>query len=111
MSEEYSTEQIQAAADYIHEMINPILILGIIQLPLFEHTLKKLKKQILDIVSAAVIIGPDYATKEKDLRVTEKRMEALVNFLKVYKETDKDMEEIKNMKSNRNKINKIFGID
>ena len=111
MSEEFSKEQIQAAADYINEMVNPILLPGIIQLPLFEHTLKKLKKQISDIVSAAAIIGTGYIIKERDLRYKEKRMEALVNFLKVYKETEKDIGEIKNIKDNQNKINEIFGIN
>ena len=111
MTEEFSKEQIQAAADYINEMVNPILFPGFVILPLFEHTLKKLKNQRSDIVSAAVIIGPGYEVKEKELKFKEKRMEALVNFLKVYLETEKDIKEIDNIKENRDKINKMFGID
>lgn len=111
MSEEFSKEQIQVAADYINEMVNPILLPGIMQLPLFEHTLKKLKKQISDIVSAAAIIGTDYRIKERDLKYRAKRIEALINFLKAYKETEKEIGEIKNMKDNQNKINELFGIN
>ncbi len=111
MSKEFSKEQIQAAADYINEMVNPILLPGIIQLPLFEHTLKKLKEQRSNVESAAVLIGPEYWVKSKELLYRQKRIEALVNLLKAYKETELDIAEIKQEKDNRGKINKMFGIN
>lgn len=69
-----------------------------------------LKKQRSDVESAAVIIGPGYSIKSKELLYREKRMEALVNLLKTYKETEKDIEEIRQEKDSREKINKMFGI-
>ncbi len=111
MSEEYSKEQIQAAADYINEMLNPILLPGMIQLPLFKHTLKKMNEQRSDIESAAAIIGPGYEVKSKQLSYQAKRMKALIELLEVYIEGEKDMVDIKQMKENREKVNKMFGID
>ena len=110
MSEKFSKEQIQAAADYINEMVNPILLPGMIQLPLFKHTVKKMKEQRSDVESAAVIIGPGYSKKSKELAFRIKRMDALIGLLEAYKETEKDIAEIKQIENNQDKINKMFGI-
>ncbi len=111
MTEEFSKEQIQGAADFINEFVNPILLPGMIQLPLFEHTVKNLKERRSDLVSAAAIVGPGYLTKEKEMNFQIKRMEALINLFKTYKETEGDIEEIKDIKKNQDKINKMFGLN
>jgi len=111
MSEEYSKEEIQSTADYINEMVNPIILPGMIRLPLFKHTLKKMNEQRSNVESAAVIIGPGYEVKSKELKYQARRMKALIELLEAYIEGEKDIADIKQMKENRDKVNKIFGIN
>ena len=102
-------EEIQEVADYINGL-NPLIAMGYKFQATLEATLKSMKKQKSDVVSAAALIGQDYEIKEKDLDFRIKRMEALINLIKAYKEGDKAMGEIAEMKSNMNKINHMFGL-
>ena len=109
MSEKkYSKEEIQAAADYISLMVNPIILPGLIHLEVLEHSLKRFKEMKSTIVSAAVIIGPGYLVKEKELAYKIKRTEAIVNLLKTYKESQKEIDEIENLRNGQEKINRMF---
>lgn len=101
--------KVQEAADYV-TMLQGFLAPGIEMLPLLEDSLKNFKRRADDIMSAAVIIGPDYETKHMDLKFRCERLEALINLLNVYKKSQETITKIAEKRRQKASVNAMFGI-
>lgn len=90
------------------ETINPILALGITKIEIFEESLKEIEKLNITHEAIGIINSGTYEIKQKELGYRIERLRAIINLLKIYKRSEKDIEEIKQMKNTQRDIDGMF---